>query len=113
MAAELCDGLETYQKDETHAFMMTDSLVLLLIKVTLAIQIVPTGNGRFWRACINATDDKKVPFVADTIIANPPSFVHFQRARNLVVSPPKTVRSGIAFPSAIQFRVLLALKRSC
>jgi|HubBroStandDraft_3_1064219.scaffolds.fasta_scaffold1825528_1 hypothetical protein len=39
MAAELYDGLETYQKDETYAFMMTDSLVLFLMKATLAIQI--------------------------------------------------------------------------
>ena len=39
MATELYDGLEDYQKDESHDFMMTDSLVLLLIKVTLAIQI--------------------------------------------------------------------------
>jgi len=72
MAAELYNGPATYRKDEAHAFMMTDSLVLLLIKFTLAIQIVLPGNGRFWRACINVTDDEKVPFVADTIIANPP-----------------------------------------
>jgi hypothetical protein len=43
----------------------------------------------FWRACIKATDDEKdvanlkmmgakYPFVADAIIANPPSFAHFQ-----------------------------------
>jgi hypothetical protein len=41
----------------------------------------------FWRACINATDDEKdeanlkmmgakAPFIADAIIANPPSFAH-------------------------------------
>jgi hypothetical protein len=41
----------------------------------------------FWRACINATDDekdisnlkmmgRKAPFIADAIIANPPSFAH-------------------------------------
>jgi hypothetical protein len=28
MAAELYDGLETYQKDETYAFMMTDPRAL-------------------------------------------------------------------------------------
>jgi hypothetical protein len=43
----------------------------------------------FWRACINATDDEKddanlkmmgakAPFIADAIIANPPSFAHSQ-----------------------------------
>jgi hypothetical protein len=41
----------------------------------------------FWRACINATDEEgdrgnlklmggRDPFVADAIIANPPSFAH-------------------------------------
>lgn len=48
----------------------------------------------FWRACINATDDEKDianvkmmgtkhPFVADAIIANPPSFAHFHCAEKL------------------------------
>ncbi|KAH7182759.1 uncharacterized protein B0J16DRAFT_270135 [Fusarium flagelliforme] len=48
----------------------------------------------FWRACINATDDesdrqnlkmmgKKDPFVADVIIANPPSFAHIHCAEAL------------------------------
>ncbi|KAH6890452.1 hypothetical protein B0T10DRAFT_528756 [Thelonectria olida] len=48
----------------------------------------------FWRACINATDDEKDrrnlkmmgekdPFVADTIIANPPSFAHIHCAEAL------------------------------
>jgi UDP:flavonoid glycosyltransferase YjiC (YdhE family) len=48
----------------------------------------------FWRACINATDDErdvanvkmmgdKHPFVADAIIANPPSFAHFHCAEKL------------------------------
>jgi hypothetical protein len=32
MAAELYDGLETYQKHEAHAFMMMDSFALLLTK---------------------------------------------------------------------------------
>jgi UDP:flavonoid glycosyltransferase YjiC (YdhE family) len=51
---------------------------------------------RFWRACINATDDEKdvanlkmmgakYPFVADAIIANPPSFAHFHCAEKLGV----------------------------
>ena len=50
----------------------------------------------FWRACINATDDEKDisnlkmmgdkhPFVADTIIANPPSFAHVHCAERLGV----------------------------
>lgn len=48
----------------------------------------------FWRACINATDNEKDfanakmmgnrhPFVADAIIANPPSFAHFHCAEKL------------------------------
>ncbi|ROW17677.1 hypothetical protein VPNG_00595 [Cytospora leucostoma] len=50
----------------------------------------------FWRACINATDDEKnaknrrmmwenPPFVADFIIANPPSFAHVHCAEALGV----------------------------
>ncbi|KAF2458521.1 hypothetical protein BDY21DRAFT_370752 [Lineolata rhizophorae] len=49
-----------------------------------------------WRACINATDDEtdrenikmmgnKAPFVADAIIANPPSFAHVHIAERLGV----------------------------
>ena len=48
----------------------------------------------FWRACINATDDENDPanvtmmeawnpFVADAIIANPPSFAHVHCAERL------------------------------
>lgn len=48
----------------------------------------------FWRACTNATDDEKdyenlkmmtarAPFVADAIIANPPSFAHIHCAERL------------------------------
>ncbi|KAI9784300.1 MAG: hypothetical protein M1839_002361 [Geoglossum umbratile] len=48
----------------------------------------------FWRACINATDDENDienlkmmgrmdPFVADAIIANPPSFAHIHCAERL------------------------------
>jgi UDP:flavonoid glycosyltransferase YjiC (YdhE family) len=50
----------------------------------------------FWRACINATDDEtdasnlkmmgdRHPFVADAIIANPPSFAHIHCAERLGV----------------------------
>jgi hypothetical protein len=50
--------------------------------------------GGFWRACINATDDEKDednlkmmgdkhPFIADAIIANPPSFAHVHCAERL------------------------------
>ena len=50
----------------------------------------------FWRACINATDDEtlpanrkmmgdKHPFIADAIIANPPSFAHVHCAERLGV----------------------------
>ena len=48
----------------------------------------------FWRACINAADDEKSyhnrrmmqdkhPFIADVIIANPPSFAHIHCAERL------------------------------
>ena len=48
----------------------------------------------FWRACINSTDDETevsnlktlgatTPFIADAIIANPPSFAHFCCAERL------------------------------
>jgi hypothetical protein len=48
----------------------------------------------FWRSCINATDDEKdvsnlkmmggkAPFIADAIIANPPSFAHIHCAERL------------------------------
>ncbi|KIX04000.1 uncharacterized protein Z518_07553 [Rhinocladiella mackenziei CBS 650.93] len=50
----------------------------------------------FWKACINATDDEtdtanlklmgsKPPFVADAIIANPPSFAHYHCAEKLSI----------------------------
>ncbi|RMD41233.1 hypothetical protein DV735_g3895, partial [Chaetothyriales sp. CBS 134920] len=50
-------------------------------------------NG-FWRSCVNLTDDEqdidslksvsgKSPFIADAIIANPPSFAHFHCAEKL------------------------------
>ena len=50
----------------------------------------------FWRACINTTDDETIPanvkmmedkhpFVADAIIANPPSFAHIHCAERLGV----------------------------
>ncbi|KAM0722532.1 hypothetical protein Q7P37_001973 [Cladosporium fusiforme] len=48
----------------------------------------------FWRACVNSTDDEhdpknvnlmndKSPFIADAIIANPPSFAHVHIAERL------------------------------
>jgi UDP:flavonoid glycosyltransferase YjiC (YdhE family) len=50
----------------------------------------------FWRACINTTDDEhdlpnlrmlgdRHPFIADAIIANPPSFAHYHIAEKLGV----------------------------
>lgn len=56
-------------------------------------QMIEMFNG-FWRACINTTDDekdtanlrlldKKHPFVADAIIANPVSFAHYHCAERL------------------------------
>lgn len=44
--------------------------------------------GGFWRACVDSTDDptqvdSATPFVADAIIANPPSFAHVHCAERL------------------------------
>ncbi|KAK3990665.1 hypothetical protein QBC44DRAFT_341776 [Cladorrhinum sp. PSN332] len=57
-------------------------------------QAMATMFKGFWRACINATDDEmdsrnlkmmgaRDPFVADAIIANPPSFAHVHCAEAL------------------------------
>ncbi|KAK4165332.1 sterol 3-beta-glucosyltransferase [Cladorrhinum sp. PSN259] len=57
-------------------------------------QAMATMFRGFWRACINATDDEtnthnlkmmgaRDPFVADAIIANPPSFAHIHCAEAL------------------------------
>lgn len=37
----------------------------------------------FWRSCIDADSQSNVPFVADAIIANPPSFAHVHCAQAL------------------------------
>jgi UDP:flavonoid glycosyltransferase YjiC (YdhE family) len=37
----------------------------------------------FWRSCVEADDRTFVPFVADAIIANPPSFAHVHCAQAL------------------------------
>lgn len=37
----------------------------------------------FWRSCIHADDRTNAPFVADAIIANPPSFAHVHCAQAL------------------------------
>lgn len=53
----------------------------------------------FWKACINATDDEmdmanlkmmgsKAPFVADAIIANPPSFAHYRKYYRIEAGVP-------------------------
>lgn len=39
----------------------------------------------FWRSCIEADEQTFVPFVADAIIANPPSFAHVHCAQALGV----------------------------
>ncbi len=72
----------------------------------------------FWRACINATDDERDvrnlklatgdsdPFVADAIIANPPSFAHIHCAEalgiplHLMFTFPYTPTQAFAHPLA-------------
>jgi hypothetical protein len=98
MAAELYDGLETYQKDETHAFMMTDSLVLLLIKVHLGYQtranrerrilVSPYQCYRRRERCRKSQDDgQQVPLHCRCDYRNPPSFAHFHCAEKLPLKP--------------------------
>lgn len=72
---------------------------------------------RFWRACINTTDDErdtanletlgnKFPFIADAIIANPVSFAHYHCAEklgiplHLVFTFPYTPTSSFPHPLA-------------
>ncbi|KAI0379590.1 glycosyltransferase family 1 protein [Hypomontagnella monticulosa] len=72
----------------------------------------------FWRACINATDNEKDinnikmmgekdPFVADAIIANPPSFAHIHCAEalgiplHLMFTFPYTPTQAFPHPLAI------------
>ncbi|KAI1469484.1 glycosyltransferase family 1 protein [Daldinia caldariorum] len=72
----------------------------------------------FWRACINATDnekdthdvnmtEEKDPFIADAIIANPPSFAHMHCAEalgiplHLMFTFPYTPTQAFPHPLAI------------
>lgn len=66
----------------------------------------------FWRSCINATDDEKDklnyrmmgkmdPFVADAIIANPPSFAHVHIAERLGI--PLHMMFTFPYSPTIQF----------
>ncbi|KAF2417409.1 UDP-Glycosyltransferase/glycogen phosphorylase [Tothia fuscella] len=75
-----------------------------------------------WRACINATDDEtdkanmrmmgdKTPFVADAIIANPPSFAHYHIAERLGI--PLHMMFTFPYSPTIQFPHPLAnIKRT-
>lgn len=36
---------------------------------------------KFWRSCVEPDPDSKVPFIAEAIIANPPSFAHIHLAQ--------------------------------
>jgi len=75
-----------------------------------------------WRACINATDDEhdkanmkmmgdKNPFVADAIIANPPSFAHVHIAERLGI--PLHMMFTFPYSPTVQFPHPLAnIKRS-
>ncbi|KKY16163.1 putative udp- transferase [Diplodia seriata] len=65
-------------------------------------------NG-MWRACINATDDEndrenvnmmadKHPFIADAIIANPPSFAHVHIAERLGTNIDESYTNFMSYP---------------
>jgi hypothetical protein len=82
--------------------------VLLLIKVTLAIQIRANRERQILASLHQCYFDEKdvanlkmmgnkYPFVADAIIANPPSFAHFHCAEKLggKSSPNRTFRDSI------------------
>ncbi|CAG9988061.1 unnamed protein product [Clonostachys byssicola] len=60
----------------------------------------------FWKSCIEADSESKVPFVADAIIANPPSFAHVHCAQalgiplHLMFTMPWTSTKEFAHPLA-------------
>lgn len=87
---------------ELMAFMVKNPGLMPSVSTVRAGEIGRRRNAMFemfqgfWRACINATDDEtlpanrkmmadKHPFVADAIIANPPSFAHVHCAERLGV----------------------------
>ncbi|KND92131.1 Sterol 3-beta-glucosyltransferase UGT80B1 [Tolypocladium ophioglossoides CBS 100239] len=76
----------------------------------------------FWRACVNATDDEKDrqnlkmmsskdPFIADAIIANPPSFAHVHCAEALGI-PLQLVFTFPYTPTQAFPHPLASIKRS-
>lgn len=87
---------------ELMAFMVKNPGLMPSVSTVRAGEIGRRRNAMFemfqgfWRACINSTDDEtfpanremmgdKHPFVADAIIANPPSFAHVHCAERLGV----------------------------
>ncbi|KAI1337885.1 hypothetical protein F5Y15DRAFT_147119 [Xylariaceae sp. FL0016] len=97
-------GLEFFSvggdPSELMAFMVKNPGMIPKLETVRAGDIGKRRNAMaemfegFWRACINATDDEKDaknlkmmadqhPFVADAIIANPPSFAHVHCAEAL------------------------------
>lgn len=97
-------GLEFFSvggdPSELMAFMVKNPGMIPTLETVKAGEIGRRRDGMaemfegFWRACINATDDEKDrqnlkmmgckdPFVADAIIANPPSFAHIHCAEAL------------------------------
>ncbi|PNY24018.1 Sterol 3-beta-glucosyltransferase UGT80B1 [Tolypocladium capitatum] len=76
----------------------------------------------FWRACVNATDDErdrqnlkmmgsKDPFIADAIVANPPSFAHVHCAEALGI-PLQLVFTFPYTPTHAFPHPLASIKRS-
>lgn len=99
-------GLEFFSvggdPSELMAFMVKNPGLIPSIETVRAGEIGRRRQSMYemfqgmWRACINATDDEtdktniammgaKQPFVADAIIANPPSFAHVHIAERLGV----------------------------
>jgi hypothetical protein len=60
----------------------------------------------FWKSCVEADSESNVPFVADAIIANPPSFAHVHCAQalgiplHLMFTMPWTSTKEFAHPLA-------------
>ncbi|KAF1354645.1 hypothetical protein BDV97DRAFT_290144 [Delphinella strobiligena] len=97
-------GLEFFSvggnPSELMAFMVKNPGLIPKVETVRQGEIARRRNqmaemfGGFWRACVNTTDDEKdkqnmkllgdrAPFIADAIIANPPSFAHVHIAERL------------------------------
>jgi UDP:flavonoid glycosyltransferase YjiC (YdhE family) len=122
-----CSGLEFFSvggdPSELMAFMVKNPGMIPSLQTVRAGEISKRRDAMadmfegFWRSCIHATDDEtdkantkfmgdKEPFVADCIIANPPSYAHIHCAEalgipmHLVFTFPYTPTQAFPHPLA-------------